>query len=407
MSSADFLDAAEAIGRRVIADAIWHDGRCSWVGVSMDPKEAWHAEYHALAPNLYDGTAGIGLFLSELSAVTGDPAVRRTALGALRQAAVRAPAHRREGFHAGSLGIAWAAARAAEVLEEELDASARALTASAAPVPDGHLDVVLGSAGSTIARLALSRMLNDAALVDEAVAAGEALLAHATITRHGWSWASPEQPRRRHLCGLSHGAGGIGWALLELFATTGDDRFRVGAEGAFAYERAWATTNSGAWPDPRIGGHRRGSERRSPSPIAGSWCHGEAGIALTRLRAAQVLGNDPYEAEAIGALAATRRELAAAIPYDLEDATICHGATGSADVLLTAGDYATAANLGLAALERYGASGHWPCGLLGGITPGLYRGLTGIGWFYLRLHNPEIPSPLTVPLRLTATVAGA
>ena len=140
MSSADFLDAAEAIGRRVVADAIWHDGRCSWVGVSMDPKEAWQAEYHALEPNLYDGTAGIGLFLAELGAVTGDAAVRRTALGALRQAVVRAPAHRREGFHAGSLGIAWAAARAAEVLEdEELKASARALPASAAPVPDGHL----------------------------------------------------------------------------------------------------------------------------------------------------------------------------------------------------------------------------------------------------------------------------
>ena len=120
-----------------------------------------------------------------------------------------------------------------------------------------------------------------------------------------------------------------------------------------------------------------------------------------------MLGRDPYEAEAISALAMTRRELTAAIPYDLEDATICHGATGSADVLLAAGDYATAADFGHAALERYGATGRWPCGLLGGTTPALYRGLTGIGWFYLRLHDPTIPSPLTVPLRLTATVAAA
>ena len=399
MSSTDFLAAAEVIGRRVVDDAIWHDGRCSWVGVSMEPKEAWQAEYRALEPNLYDGAAGVGLFLAELSAVTGDAAARRTALAALRQAVVRAPAHRREGFHAGSLGIAWAVARAAKILrEEELEASARALTATAAPAPDGHLDVVLGSAGSAIARLALSRMLDDAALFDDAVAGGELLLARATITRHGWSWATPEQPRRRHLCGLSHGAGGIGWALLELFAATGDHRFRAGAEGAFAYERSSATT---------VSGHRPGSERRSPSPITGSWCHGEAGIALTRLRATEVLGRDPYEAEAISALAITRRELTAAIPYDLEDATICHGATGSADVLLTAGDSATAADLGRAALERYGETGQWPCGLLGGTTPGLYRGLTGIGWFYLRLHDPAIPSPLTVPLQLTATIAAA
>ena len=194
--------------------------------------------------------------------------------------------------------------------------------------------------------------------------------------------------------------------MLELFATTGDERFRVGAEGAFAYERSWATADSGAWPDLRSGGHRRGSERRSPSPIAGSWCHGEAGIALTRMRATEVLGRDPYEAEAISALAITRRELNAAIPYELEDATICHGAAGSADVLLSAGDYDIAAELGHAALERYAPTGRWPCGLLGGTTPALYRGLTGIGWFYLRLHDPTTPSPLALPLRLTAPTSG-
>jgi lantibiotic modifying enzyme len=395
--SSDFLDTAESIGRRVVADAIWEDGRCNWVGVSMDPKQAWRAEYHALEPNLYDGTVGIGLFLAELAGVTGDAAVRRTAIGALRQSVARARSHRREGFHVGSLGIAWAVARAAATLdEEELHADAAVLPVSAAPRADGFLDVVLGSAGSTIARLALSPMLDDPRLVDDAVAAGEQLLARATVTRHGWSWATPDHPRRRHLCGVSHGAGGIGWALLELFAATGDDRFREGAEGAFAYERAWA-------PDLRSSGHRL----RSPSPILGSWCHGEAGIALVRMRASEVLGPDPYEAEATSALDITRRELAAALPYEIEDLTICHGAAGSADVLLSAGDHDLAAELATAALERYGPTGNWPCGVLGGTTPALYRGLTGIGWFYLRLGDPTIPSPLAVPLRLTAPVAPA
>jgi lantibiotic biosynthesis protein len=394
--SSDFLDAAVSLGDRVVGDAIWHDGRCNWVGVSMDPKEAWHAEYHALEPNLYDGTAGIGLFLAELAAVTDDVAVRRTAVGALRQSAARAPSHRREGFHVGSLGIAWAIARAAAILDEdELETSARVAATSAAPISDPNFDLVLGSAGSTIARLALAELFDDPRLIDDAVAAGEALLSRATVTRHGWSWATPDHPRRRHLCGVSHGAGGIGWALLELYAATGDDRFRVGAEGAFAYERRWA-------PDLRGRGPRHGTTRRSPEPIAGGWCHGEAGIALVRLRATEILGLDRYEAEAISALAITRRELAAAIPYDLADATICHGATGSADVLLTAGDYATAADLGHAALERYASIGQWPCGLLGGTTPALYRGLTGIGWFFLRLHDPATPSPLTAPLQLTA-----
>ena len=138
----------------------------------------------------------------------------------------------------------------------------------------------------------------------------------------------PTSPAAATSAALSHGAGGIGWALLELYAATGDDRFRVGAEGAFAYERRGDATGPG-----RISsGHDRAGARRSPAPIAGSWCHGEAGIALARLRAAEMLGPDPYEAEASAALAITRRELAAAIPYELEDLTLCHGAAGSADV---------------------------------------------------------------------------
>jgi lantibiotic biosynthesis protein len=117
-----------------------------------------------------------------------------------------------------------------------------------------------------------------------------------------------------------------------------------------------------------------------------------------------VLGPDPYEAEATAALAVTRRELAAALPYELEDLTLCHGAAGSADVLLTAGDDELPAELGRTALDRYAPGGGWPCGLLGGTTPALYRGLTGIAWFYLRLHDPTTPSPLALPLQLTAPV---
>jgi class II lanthipeptide synthase len=396
--SSDFLDAADAIGRDIVAGAIWHGGSCTWVGATSDPKEAWQTEYRALAGSLYDGTAGVGLFLAELTTATGDIGAHRTAVGALRHAARHSP--RRPGFHAGSLGTAWAVARSAALLDvDELRASARSL--SARPAANGHADVVLGTAGSTLAQLALAELLDRPALLEDAVSGGERLIALATITRHGWSWASPDRPGRRHLCGLSHGAGGVGWALLELWAATGDDRFRSAAEGAFAYERSWFDQASGTWPDLRIGGRRRGA-RGPASSTVGTWCHGEAGAALTRLRAATLLAPEPYEAEAATALDVTRRELEAALPHDIDDLTICHGAAGSADVLLTGGHDAIAMELGHAALERYGATGRWPCGLLGGTSPALFRGLAGIGWWYLRLHDPATPSPLGAPGVLTA-----
>jgi class II lanthipeptide synthase len=341
----------------------------------MDPKEAWQREYRALEPNLYDGTAGVGLFLGQLAALTGDDPARQTAVGALRQAVSRAPAHRAPGFHAGCLGIAWAAAATGEMLDDDqLRADAQTVPP---PIADACPDVLLGTAGTILARLALDDP-------EDAISAGEQLLAGAAIGARGWSWADPAHPRRRHLCGLAHGAAGIGWALLELSAVTGDERFRAGAAGAFAYERS-----------------------RSRAPLAASWCHGEAGIALSRLRASELLGREPYALEAEDANGAVRGELEAALAFDIDDLTLCHGAAGWADALLCAGFSDLPAAFGHTALERYGDSGRWPCTPLGGTTPSLFRGLSGIGWFFLRLHAAELPSPLTFPTRLTAATPAA
>ena len=87
-----FLDAAAAIGRELVDDAIWHDGRCNWIAARRDTAQPWSAEYRALEPNIYDGTAGVGLFLAHLYSVTGDDELRRTAAGALTQSIARVPA---------------------------------------------------------------------------------------------------------------------------------------------------------------------------------------------------------------------------------------------------------------------------------------------------------------------------
>ena len=407
-----FLAAAESIGRRIVAEAVWHDGVCSWVGAVAEPTPPWRAEYRALDPVLYDGTAGVGLFLAQLAAVTDEAPVRRTALGALRHAVSRArvlPPARRDGFHAGSLGIAWAAVRGAALVDDdELRISAFRLAATAGP-PSGRErrhDVVMGSAGTVLALLALAEVFEEPGLVDEAVSTGDELVGAATVTRHGSSWAAPSRRGRRHLCGVSHGAAGIGWALIELFAATEDERFRSAAMGAFAYERSWL--RDGTWPDLRIPGDRRGAVQATPSPALGTWCHGEGGIALTRLRAIEVLGQDGFQDEAEIALEATRREVARVLAEEIEDLTLCHGAAGAAEVLLggaraLGGRWRDAAclarELGEVAIDRYGAEGSgWPCGAAGGTAPTLFRGLSGIGWWFLRLHDAMIDSPLTFPV---------
>jgi hypothetical protein len=139
---------------------------------------------------------------------------------------------------------------------------------------------------------------------------------------------------------------------------------------------------------------RRGRPRPAGSAATGTWCHGEAGIAVTRMRAAALLGSEPERREAELALETTRRHVAGLPAHDLEDLSLCHGASGSADVLLRAGGRSPEAlGLGAAALER-GDADRLPGGVPGGKTPGLFLGLGGIGWWFLRLHDARIPSPL-------------
>jgi lantibiotic modifying enzyme len=410
MSSDDPLQAAASIARAIVAEAVWDGGRCSWMGAVAEPAQSSRPEYHALGPSLYAGTAGVGLFLAHIAAATGDESFRRTAVGALRHAASRAmalPAERRDGFHAGSLGVAWAAANAARLLEEEeLHARAHALPALALPPtgPDRCPDLVMGMAGSILGLLLLAEQLDNPGLMDNARAIGEILVRRATVTSNGCSWAIPGRRYPAHLCGVSHGAAGIAWALLELFAATGEQSFRATATGAFAYERSWLDPTSGRWPDLRFGSRRRSSAVTIDSGTAGTWCYGEAGIALTRLRATAVLGPGPHSGDADVALETTRRHLVDALPYAIDDLSLCHGAGGAADVLLcataelderwpTAADVVT--RLGHAALERHAGTGNqWPCGTAGGTTPGLFLGLSGIGWLFLRLHDRSTPSPL-------------
>jgi lantibiotic modifying enzyme len=422
-SDAAFLDAAATIGRRICDDAVWHDGQCAWMGAATDPSTPGRPEQRALGPDLYKGTAGVGLYLAQLAPVTGGAYVRRTAVGAMRHAIARAarlPIDRRDGFHAGLLGIAWAATRAGSLLgAEELRELARATVAdTSAPASAGRCpDLLTGAAGRIGGLLALSDALDEPGFVDDAVADGEQLLATASVDTHGWSWKDPTRRSPYPLCGLSRGAAGIGAALLELFAVTGDRRFGEAAAGAFDYERSWLDPSSGTWPDLHVAEQRRGEPRWFSSSRAGTWSHGEAGILVSRLRAIAILGDGPHLGDADVAAQTTQRLLAEALRHEIGDLSPCSGLAGLADALLCAalqsadrwGDTEPVAiAAGNVALERYDPSSvAWPCGVPYGTSPSLFLGLSGIGWLFLRLHDSAIDSSAQLHIPLTRAFSGA
>jgi hypothetical protein len=418
-----FLEAAHRIGARIAAEAEWEGGACTWT--VMSPDRASPESRVAVATRsgglLYEGTAGIGLFLAELAGATGDREVGRAALGAVRHALAEGETlpGGSTGFHSGRVGIAWASVRAAAALGEGglQEEAARVLEPMAGhETEDRGMDVIAGAAGAIPALLAMAGTLDRDAMLTLARAMGDHLLATAVREPEGWSWSTMPQSSARNLNGLAHGAAGFGHALMELFAATGEGRYLHGAQQAYVYERRTFSPEHDNWPDLR---HSEISEylhagrldelrRRIGSPegfpayvrrYMSAWCHGAPGIGLTRLRAWQLTGEPLYREEAEAAV----RTTIASVQDDRMNYSLCHGRAGNCETLVYGAEI-----LGDAALreqaeecmvqgwERWGgADRRWPCGTLGGVPdPGLLLGESGIGHFFLRLAQPSVPSVL-------------
>jgi len=405
------LEIAVGLGQRLVREAIWHGDQCNWMGAAL--REPAHGRpptlaHQALGPDLYAGTSGIALFLAELGAVTGDPAIRRTAAGALRQALAQAttlPSAMRLSLYTGWIGIALAALRLGQLDHDPawIEKARGLVRTLRQDYQVQEHDLLSGSAGTVLGLLVLAEMLADPELRHFAHQLGQGLVATAEAQTTGVAWRSAARPGTAPpLTGLSHGAAGIGAALVELYKVTGDPAFRIAGEGAYAYEQDLFDPAAGNWRDLRTVMHR--NRGRWPPVYATYWCHGAPGIALTRLRAYEALHDDRYKAEAVAGINATYHWMDATVARGQSNFSLCHGMTGNVEVLLQGAaalgyerDRAnrlahTVAHAGIAHAGKDGPP--WPCGVPGGETPGLLVGLAGIGLFYLRLYHPATPSIL-------------
>jgi hypothetical protein len=423
-SRGPFLEAAARIGARLADAAVWADDACTWTVMVPDRSDP---ASRAVVPGtagggVYQGTAGIGLFLAELAALTGDGRAARTAAGAIRHALTEGEriAHTAFGLYGGRVGIAWAATRAAELLghDDFRAAAARVLEPlEGKESQDRGTDVIGGAAGAIPALLSLAAPLDRENLREMARRLGDHLIATAVREPDGWSWATMPSASARNLNGYAHGAAGCGQALLELFHATGEGRFRYGAEQAFAYERRTFSPELGNWPDlrhvklseyvqsGRVDALRalllseEGFPGQTPNFMS-AWCHGAPGIGLTRLRAWQLLAEEVFREEAEAAVRATLRSL----DEPRMNYSLCHGRAGNCETLLMAADVFSDASIRERAedfmregCEAYGAAEAWPSGTMGAVPdPSLLLGEAGTGHFLLRLHSPAVPSVLLV-----------
>jgi lantibiotic modifying enzyme len=401
------LAVSAGIADHLCDTAFRHGGRCTWMGMTQDVDDGSDEvefTYGSLGPELYGGTSGVALFLAEAHRRSGERRWRDTALAGIKHALDRsdtiAPGAQ-AGFYTGQVGIAYAAALIGQSLENpDLQARAMGILDRLGGVVDRDVvvDLIAGGTGAIAPLLALAERLGRPALRDLAMRLGLKTVAAATRSDDGWSW--PVQhgaiEAARPLTGLAHGAAGIGWSLLELGHATRAAEMIEAAHQAFRYENRWFRPEEDNWPDFR-------DEDGDDGPVCETWCHGAPGIGLTRLRAVE-LGFDEYRSDAAAAIRTTHSALADRDRWIDGDSSLCHGHAGLAEVLRYAstvlGDAGAGALVWQAAAAgaaRFAdAPASWPCGVRRGSNPSLMIGLAGIGYFFLELADPAMPSVVLV-----------
>jgi type 2 lantibiotic biosynthesis protein LanM len=405
VDSARLVAAARDVGERLEQLALRGEDDVSWLGLTLSRQQRWSVA--PLGLDLYDGLPGVALFLAHLAEFTGEArfnALARAALAALRRRLADAGSCSSAGIggFSGLGGAIYALTHLSALWEEPsiLDEAERVVDLIPPLISqDRQLDVIGGAAGCIGALARLHRCAPSIRTLAVAIQCGEHLIAEACPQEHGLGWLSGAA-KDHPLTGISHGAAGIAWALLELFALSGQECFRSAALAGIEYERSLFSSQAGNWLDLReasASGSRQGVLRDG---CMTAWCHGAPGIGLARLLSL------PWMDDAI-----SRCEIDVALETTLAHGfggghCLCHGDLGNLDVLLEAcfglGDAKwryevnRCAGMTVASIERNG----WLCGNpLEVESPGLMTGLAGIGYGLLRLAEPtRVPSVLAFEL---------
>ncbi len=394
------LAAAEGLGEQIWECRVRdRDDQIAWLRPGSEARGEAVSLVTRADPFLYDGTAGIALFLAALAHVTGDETWRGRSLQALlpvRRMLARITAGADRAARLGRLGIGgliglgslfYSFLRIGRLSDEPLLLDeAQGLAAMMTPErirADSACDILYGSAGAILALLALSREAGGGPWLEAAGDCARNLLDRRESFEGGpRTWRS--LPGLPPLGGFSHGAAGISYALLRLLAQTGGPGLLGGAEEGLAFERTLYSPKGEGWRD---------AKSTEAARYSAGWCLGAAGEVIARLPARELLAAPEIEEELALGLEITR----SAPPETVDH--LCCGTMGRAESLLFAsealGDEAlgqAAEELARSVLARRDAAGsfRWRKEMSSDLfDPTFFTGASGVGYTLLRLAAPR------------------
>jgi type 2 lantibiotic biosynthesis protein LanM len=410
LTSEQSIAEARAIAAELEARAIANpDGSLNWIGLSYEMK-AERFQLQVLNDNLYEGRCGIALFFAALYQVSGESHFRSLALQTLQsiqrqiqtidlESQQRIARLNGIGGASGLGSTIYTFVKVGQFLNDRTllqDALALSNWVTEELISaDRQLDIFSGAAGAMLGLLSLYGVTKESTVLQKAIACGQHLLTHQTSHEGlppAWSTLGAKP-----LTGFSHGAAGISYALLQLYAVTQDRNYLEAAVQGMEYERSVFSESDANWPD------FRGSAQTGQHNFLIQWCHGAAGIGLGRLGSLGMANASKIECEIEReieiALQATQRYPLQAIDH------LCCGNLGRVEVLLVGAQrysrsdwYQTACQNAtniVAKAKRTGAYQLFPNLPNSVFNPGFFQGTAGIGYQLLRLAQPDrLPSIL-------------
>lgn len=309
--------------------------------------------YKKKSEDLYSGVSGIILFLIEMYRLTGD----KRYLDAAADGASWVISFCKDNpsdfyaFYSGRMGVAYMLKElyAVEPYEEYIDYALQIARESEKFLnnPNHVNDLLNGISGAILGLLHLHAATGESFLIDKIKIFTRELIKNIKVKDRGFYW-DYNYDAVSSLCGFSHGAAGIGYVFLELGNYFGAEGFYYIAEQAFLYESQFYDHKNNNWKDLRriltpdesvavkLKAYRKNDmEFFNYFNFMNAWCHGAAGIGLSRLRAFRLLNKKVYLDEAKRAIKKTYTD-------NVKDknafytSTMCHGETGNAEIFLKA-----------------------------------------------------------------------
>lgn len=194
---------------------------------------------------------------------------------------------------------------------------------------DIHYDLLSGNAGAAWISTLIYQITNAPNYIQIAERAIKRMEEMAEVNSNGVGWTI--EKGTPPMAGMAHGNSGILMPVIALWKYTGKMEYKILAEQVWNYENSLYNSRIGNWKDMRI--KETGNVEDEVGAVA--WCHGAAGILLSRITCYELLEDEQWKNRIEKDILSSYVKLKG---YWRRDSyCLCHGVCGNLWILSVAG----------------------------------------------------------------------